>query len=41
LFVHDSAIVGRGFRSLAEGASVSYAVEAGEKGPKAINVKLV
>jgi CspA family cold shock protein len=40
LFVHHSAIVGGGYRSLAEGARVSYEVEAGEKGPRAVNVQL-
>ena len=38
LFVHFSAISGDGYRSLAEGAKVSYEEEAGPKGPKAINV---
>ena len=41
VFVHHSAIVGGGYRSLAEGAKVSYDAEAGEKGPKAVNVQLV
>jgi cold shock protein len=41
LFVHHSAIVGAGYRSLAEGAKVSYEAEAGEKGPRAVNVQLV
>jgi len=41
LFVHHSAIVGGGFRSLAEGAKVSYEAEAGEKGPRAVDVQLV
>jgi len=41
LFVHHSAIVSGGYRSLAEGAKVSYDVEAGEKGPRAANVQLV
>jgi cold shock protein len=41
LFVHHSAIAGGGYRSLAEGAKVSYEAEAGEKGPKAVNVQLV
>jgi CspA family cold shock protein len=40
LFVHHSAIAGDGFKSLAEGAKVSYDAEAGDKGPKAVNVKL-
>ena len=38
LFVHHSAINSTGFRTLAEGAKVSYDEEAGEKGPKAVNV---
>ena len=41
LFVHHTAINGDGYRSLAEGAKVSYEEEAGEKGPKAVNVNLV
>ncbi len=39
LFVHHSAINGTGFKSLAEGAKVSYEEEAGDKGPKAVNVE--
>ena len=39
--VHHSAIVGGGYRSLVEGAQVSYEAEAGEKGPRAVNVQLV
>jgi CspA family cold shock protein len=38
LFVHQSAINGEGFRSLAEGAKVSYDSEEGDKGPRAVNV---
>jgi CspA family cold shock protein len=38
LFVHYSSIMGNGFKSLAEGDSVSYDTEKGPKGPKAINV---
>ena len=38
LFVHHSSIAGSGFKSLAEGAKVSYDAEAGDKGPKAVNV---
>jgi CspA family cold shock protein len=41
LFVHHSAIQSSGFRTLAEGARVSYEAEAGEKGPKAVNVSPV
>jgi CspA family cold shock protein len=38
LFVHHSAIQGGGFKSLAEGAKVSYDAEEGQKGPAAANV---
>ena len=41
LFVHFSGIIGDGYRSLAEGAKVSYAEENGEKGPKAVNVQKI
>jgi CspA family cold shock protein len=41
LFVHHSAIAAEGFRSLAEGARVSYDAEAGDKGPKAANVQAI
>ena len=41
LFVHHSAIVGNGFRSLAEGAKVSYDIEQGPKGPAAANVRVL
>ena len=38
LFVHHSGINGDGYRSLDEGAKVTYEAEAGDKGPKAVNV---
>jgi len=38
LFVHHSAINGDGYKSLAEGAKVSFDTEAGPKGPSAANV---
>jgi CspA family cold shock protein len=41
LFVHHSAIQGGGFKSLAEGAKVSYEAEQGPKGPAAANVQLI
>jgi CspA family cold shock protein len=41
VFVHHSAIVGNGYRSLAEGATVSYDTESGPKGPKAVNVQRI
>jgi CspA family cold shock protein len=41
LFVHHSAISGSGFKSLPEGAKVSYEAATGPKGPNAENVTLV
>jgi cold shock protein len=41
LFVHHSAIVGDGYKSLAEGAKVSYDAEADSKGPRAVNVQTI
>jgi CspA family cold shock protein len=41
LFVHQSAIIGEGFRSLTEGAKVTFDAEAGDKGPRAVNVQAV
>jgi cold shock protein len=41
LFVHHSAINGEGYRSLAEGAKVTYDSESGDKGPRAVNVSPV
>jgi CspA family cold shock protein len=39
LFVHHTAIVGSGFKSLAEGQRVSFDAERGPKGPAAANVQ--
>ncbi|MCG6867992.1 MAG: cold-shock protein [Gammaproteobacteria bacterium] len=39
VFVHHSAIVGEGFKSLAEGQEVTFEVQQGEKGPSASNVQ--
>ena len=39
VFVHHSAIVGTGFKSLAEGQQVTFDVEQGQKGPAASNVQ--
>ena len=41
LFVHHTGISGDGYRSLAEGAQVTYDAESGDKGPKAVNVQPV
>jgi CspA family cold shock protein len=38
LFVHHTGINANGFKSLPEGANVSFDAEAGDKGPKAVNV---
>ena len=35
LFVHHSAIMGEGYKSLAEGAKVEFESEEGPKGPSA------
>ncbi|UCH79049.1 MAG: cold-shock protein [Candidatus Coatesbacteria bacterium] len=41
VFVHFSAIVGEGFRTLSEGQEVEFDVVQGQKGPQAENVKVV
>ncbi len=41
LFVHFSAIVGDGYKSLEEGDEVEFEVTQGQKGPQAINVTKV
>ena len=41
LFVHFSAIAGEGYRSLAEGAEVTYDVTEDAKGPRAENVRVI
>lgn len=38
LFVHFSSVQGSGFKSLAEGDSVTFDVEDGPRGPQATNV---
>ena len=38
VFVHHSAIVGEGFKSLQEGGRVEFEVTQGPKGPQAENV---
>ncbi|MBI5242705.1 MAG: cold-shock protein [Elusimicrobia bacterium] len=39
LFVHHSAILGDGFKTLAENQEVEYETQQTEKGPRAANVK--
>jgi len=41
VFVHQSAIMSAGFRSLSEGDQVEFSVEQGPKGPSAANVQKV
>jgi CspA family cold shock protein len=41
LFVHHSSISGEGFKSLPEGARVSYEQREGSKGPEATDVTQV
>lgn len=41
VFVHHSAIVEPGFRSLKEGERVEFTIEQGQKGPAAANVHKV
>jgi cold shock protein len=41
VFVHYSAIVGDGYRSLQEGDSVEFEITTGQKGPQAANVSKV
>ena len=41
VFVHYSAIMGDGFKTLAEGQKVSFEIVNGEKGPQAASVSKV
>jgi CspA family cold shock protein len=41
VFVHYSAIVGNGFRKLAEGDKVTFDVKEGAKGPQADQVQAI
>lgn len=40
VFVHFSAIVADGFKTLSEGQAVSYEIEDGPKGPQAAQVSV-
>ncbi len=39
VFVHHSAILGNGYKSLKEGETVEFEVQDGQKGPSAVNVQ--
>ncbi|MBS3736395.1 MAG: cold-shock protein [Candidatus Bipolaricaulota bacterium] len=39
-FAHYSEIAGEGYKSLEEGQEVTFDLEEGEKGPKALNVEV-
>jgi CspA family cold shock protein len=41
VFVHYTGVVGEGFRTLQEGDSVEFKIEDSDKGPRAIDVKIV
>jgi CspA family cold shock protein len=41
VFVHHSAIVSEGFRSLTEGDRVEFSIEQGPKGPSAAGVRTI
>lgn len=41
VFVHQSAILAEGYRTLQEGQRVEFEIESGDKGPKAVNVKAI
>jgi CspA family cold shock protein len=41
VFVHQSAILSNGFRTLAEGETVEFNIVAGPKGPSAANVRKI
>ncbi|HOK01393.1 MAG TPA: cold shock domain-containing protein [Spirochaetota bacterium] len=41
IFVHHTGINSSGFKTLPEGAEVTFDTERGEKGPRAINVTVI
>ncbi len=41
VFVHHSAIIAEGFRTLAEGDRVEFSIEQGQKGPAAADVRKI
>ncbi len=41
VFVHYSAVQGKGFKTLREGQRVTFEIQDGPKGPQAVNVDVV
>jgi CspA family cold shock protein len=41
VFVHYSALIGEGYRELAERQRVEFDVTSGQKGPQAANVRVI
>ena len=41
VFVHFRAISGDGFKTLTDGQQVEFEIEQGQKGPQALNVKIL
>lgn len=41
VFVHYSGITGNGYKALNEGDKVLFEIEQGQKGPAAVNVKII
>jgi cold shock protein len=41
VFVHYTGIGGDGFKTLSEGDNVEFEVENGDKGPRAVSVKVI
>jgi len=40
-FVHHSSILGEGFKTLKEGASVQFEIEKTDRGPRAVQVSVI
>ncbi len=41
VFVHYTGVVGEGFKTLSEGDSVEFEIEDSDKGPRAVDVKII
>lgn len=41
VFVHYTGVGGDGFKTLSEGDNVEFEVENGDKGPRAVSVKVI